>query len=140
MSSGELDNLSSRAANTTPNVEDLHAGLDTDVMSEVVFVSSDGAIECLAVGKAAEMKTLRPSVLVEVCGKVVVPNLLISTQLILVQVDSLSCQACVVVGSLLSDSFDLILGFLVVPELKVLVNSSGVSFVILVHHGTHSTS
>jgi hypothetical protein len=74
MSSCELDNLASWSTNTTPNVEDLHTGLDTDVVGEVVFVSSDSTVKGLAVGKTTEMKTLRPSVLVEICGKVVVPE------------------------------------------------------------------
>lgn len=35
-------------------------------------MASYGAVECLAVGEAAEVKALTPSILVEVCGQVVV--------------------------------------------------------------------
>jgi hypothetical protein len=64
----KLDNLSSRSANTASNVKDLHTRLDTNVVSKIVFVTSDSTIEGLAIGKAAEVKTLRPSVLVEICS------------------------------------------------------------------------
>jgi hypothetical protein len=61
---GELDNLSGWTTHTTTDVEYLHALLDTDTRSEVVFVSSYSAVEGLAVGKAAEVEALTPSILV----------------------------------------------------------------------------
>jgi hypothetical protein len=80
MSPCELDNLSSRSANTASNVKDLHTRFDTNIMSKVVFMTSDSTIEGLAIGKAAEVKALRPSVLVEICSEVIVSRMLISIQ------------------------------------------------------------
>jgi len=72
MSSGKLDDFSSRSTDTTSNVEDFHPRFDTDVVREVMFVSSDGLMKWFSVGKSTEMKTLRPSILVEICGEVVI--------------------------------------------------------------------
>lgn len=80
MSPCELDNLPSRSTNTASNIQDLHTRFDTDVVSKVVFMASDSTIEGLAVSKAAEVKRLRPPVLVEICSEVIVSRMLISTQ------------------------------------------------------------
>jgi hypothetical protein len=42
-------------------------------MSEVMFVSSNSAVEIFTIGKTAEMKRLRPPVLVEIGCKVIIP-------------------------------------------------------------------
>lgn len=80
MSPCELDNLPSRSTNTASNIQDLHTRFDTDVVSKVVFVASDSTIEGLPVSKAAEVKRLRPPVLVEICSEVIVSIMLISTE------------------------------------------------------------
>lgn len=71
-SPSELHDLASRSTNTAPHVEDLHPRTDGHGVGNVVFMSSDGAVECLAVGEAAEVEALAPSVLVEVGCEVVV--------------------------------------------------------------------
>jgi hypothetical protein len=68
VSTRELDNLSSWTTHAASDVEDFHTRLDSDVVGEVMFVSCNGSMECLAVGKAAEVEALAPSVLVQVCG------------------------------------------------------------------------
>ena len=72
MSSCELDDFSSRSTDTTSNVKDFHSRFDTNVVGKVMFVSSDSLMEGFSVGESTEMKTLRPSVLVEICGEIVV--------------------------------------------------------------------
>ena len=68
----ELDNLSSRATNTTTNIQDLHVVLEIHDVSEVVLVTGNGLSEGLAVGETAEVERLTPAVLVKVGGQVVV--------------------------------------------------------------------
>jgi hypothetical protein len=48
VSVGELGNLPRRAANTAANVENLHAGLDSNLHGKVVLVARDGLVEGLA--------------------------------------------------------------------------------------------
>lgn len=69
---GELGNLTGRTANTAANIKHLHAGLDTHLVGEVVFVAGDGLVEGLSVGKATEVEGCTPSVLVEIGSKVIV--------------------------------------------------------------------
>lgn len=64
--SGELGNLSCRAADTAAHVENLHSLLDIDHMSEVVFVSGDALFKSLPDGSPAEVKALSETVLVEI--------------------------------------------------------------------------
>lgn len=72
MGSCKLDDFSSRSTDTTSNVEDFHSRFDTDVVCEVMFVSSDSLMKGFSIGESTEVKTLRPSVLVKVCCEVVV--------------------------------------------------------------------
>ena len=72
MGSCELDDFSSRSTDATSNVKDFHSRFDTDVVCEVMFVSSDSLMERFSVGESTEMKTLRPPVLVKVGCEVVV--------------------------------------------------------------------
>lgn len=68
----ELGNLSGRSTNTAAYVKDLHSLLDPDAMGKVVFVTGDGLTEGLAMGEAAEVERLAPSVLVQISGKIVI--------------------------------------------------------------------
>ncbi len=69
---GELGNLARRSADTTANVQHLHALLDADLRGKVVLVAGNGLVERLAGGESAEVEALAPSVLVDVGGEVVV--------------------------------------------------------------------
>lgn len=72
MSASELGNLPSWSTNTTANIKNLHALLDTNAVRKVVLMASDSLVEWLAVCEAAEVEGLSPSVLVQVGSKVVV--------------------------------------------------------------------
>lgn len=72
VSISELGDLTGRAANTAANIKHLHAGLDTHLVGEVVFVAGDCLVEGLSVGKATEVEGCTPSVLVKIGSKVVV--------------------------------------------------------------------
>jgi nucleoside recognition membrane protein YjiH len=95
-------------------------------------------MKSLAIGEAAEVKALTPSVLVEICGQVVISKQSADGHELEKLRNSLSCEAGIVVSSLLSNGLDFVFSLLVVPVLKVVVNGSGVGLVVLVHHGTHS--
>lgn len=56
MGAGELGDLPGRSTNTTANIENLHALLDTDAVCKVVLVASNGLVEWLAVCEAAEVE------------------------------------------------------------------------------------
>ena len=68
----ELDNLSSRATNTTTNIQDLHVVLEVHDVGEVVFVTGESLSERLAECETAEVEGLAPTVLVKVGSQVVV--------------------------------------------------------------------
>lgn len=68
----ELDNLTSRATNTTADIQNLHTILNLHAVSKVVFVTGNGLEEGFAAGESAEMERGSPSVLVKVGSKVVV--------------------------------------------------------------------
>lgn len=68
----ELDNLSSRATNTTTNIQDLHVLLEVHDVGEVVFVTGNSLSERLAICETAEVEGLAPTVLVKVGSQVVV--------------------------------------------------------------------
>lgn len=72
VASGELCNLTGRAANTAANVEHLHALLDANAVCQVVLVTGNGLVKGLAGGEAAEVEGLAPAVLVQIGGQVVV--------------------------------------------------------------------
>ena len=72
MASGELGDLTGGATNTAPDVEHPHTLLDANRVREVVLVAGNGLVERLAVGEAAEVEGLAPSILVEVGREVVV--------------------------------------------------------------------
>lgn len=75
VATGELCDFASRAADTAANIEDLHAGLDIDAVGEVVLMTSNGLVERLAVGEAAEVERLAPAIFVEIsCQVVVLPG------------------------------------------------------------------
>lgn len=104
-----------------------------------MFVSGDGAVECLSVCEAAEVEALAPSVLVEIGCEVVVPILLgknlvssytlsfehLSYQRMQVVEcrgkDLLSSDGGIVISPLLSDQLGLVFSLLVIPVLKVLL-------------------
>ncbi len=69
---GELSNLAGRATNTAADVEDLHAGLDTDLHGEEVLMTSNGLVEGLAWRIPAEVEALAPTILVQIGRKVVI--------------------------------------------------------------------
>jgi len=69
---GELGNLAGRSTDTAANIKDLHSLLDSNAMSKIVFVASDSLTERLAMGEAAEVERLAPSVLVQISGKIVI--------------------------------------------------------------------
>lgn len=69
---GELGDLAGGAANTAPDVEDLHPFLDPDLVGEVVLVAGNGLVEVLAAGVPAEVERLAPAILVEIRGEVIV--------------------------------------------------------------------
>jgi hypothetical protein len=75
VSTGELSNLSGRAANTTSNIKDLVSIFDANLSSKVVFVAGDGLVETLAICETAEVKGLAPAILVKVGCEVVVAGL-----------------------------------------------------------------
>jgi hypothetical protein len=68
----ELDNLSSRATNTTTNVQDLHVILEVHDVGEVVLVTGDSLFERFAICETAEVEGLTPTILVKVGSQVVV--------------------------------------------------------------------
>ena len=68
----ELDDLARGATDTTADIQDPHAGLDVDLVGEVVLMAGNGLVEGLALGEAAEMERGAPAVLVEISRKVVV--------------------------------------------------------------------
>lgn len=69
---GELDDLSSRSSNTAANIKHPHVIVQAHLVGEVVLVAGNGPVEALAIGKAAEVETLAPPILVEVGCEVVV--------------------------------------------------------------------
>lgn len=64
MSAGKLGYLAGRTADTAAHVKDLHTLLDADTVGEVVLMAGNGLVEGLAVGEAAEVEGLAPTVLV----------------------------------------------------------------------------
>jgi hypothetical protein len=71
---GELGDLAGRTADTAADIEDLHSLLDANAVGKIVLVTGDGLMERLAMGKAAEMERLSPSVLVQISGEIVVAS------------------------------------------------------------------
>lgn len=135
VSTGELGDLSSWSTNTAANIQNLHALLDTDVVSEVVLVASNGLVEWLAECEAAEVERLAPSVLVQVGSKVVV---MLGESCVLL----LSCLCGKLVNAhagtwngatYLSDLLGLVGSSLVVPMFEVLINCDLLRSVVLVH-------
>ena len=72
MSTSKLCDFASRSSDTTADIEDFVAILNTDLRSEVMFMSCNGLVEALAICETAEMERLSPTVLVEICSEVVV--------------------------------------------------------------------
>lgn len=68
----ELDHLTGGATNTTANVQNLHALLETGLHGEIVLVTGDGLVEGLTVGETAEVEGGAPAVLVEISSQIVV--------------------------------------------------------------------
>lgn len=149
VAAGELGNLAGRAADAAADVENLHALLDADAVSQVVLVAGNGLVEGLALGETAEVEGLAPAVLVQVGGQVVVVSgegsVLGGAGLKRRLVGSLKesnwhcCQHSrggLTYSALLGG---LVLGGLVVPVLEVLVDSSLLSITTLGEHGTDAT-
>lgn len=72
VAASELGDLTSRPTDTTANIQDLHALLNADAVREVVLVAGNSLVEGLALGEAAEVERLAPSILVEIGSEVVV--------------------------------------------------------------------
>lgn len=53
---GELGDLAGRAANATANIEDFHALLDANAVRKIMFVTSNGLTERLAMREAAKVE------------------------------------------------------------------------------------
>ena len=74
MTACELDDLTSRTANTASDVQHLHVLLQTHVVCQEVLVTGNGLCESFSVREAAEVEGRAPAVLVQICGEVVVPG------------------------------------------------------------------
>lgn len=72
VAAGELCNLAGRATDTAADIEDFHALLDANGVSQVVLVTGNCLVKGLAVGESAEVERLAPAVLVQIRGQVVV--------------------------------------------------------------------
>lgn len=72
MCTSELGNFSGRTSNTTANVEDPVAILDTNLRCKVMFVAGNGLVERFTVRIAAEMERLTPAIFVQIRPKIVV--------------------------------------------------------------------
>jgi len=68
----ELGNLSGRTTDTAPNIEHLHAGLDTDIHGQKVLMASNSLVKSLAGGVAAEVEGLAPAIFVQIGREIVV--------------------------------------------------------------------
>lgn len=61
-----------RFPNTTSNIQYGHMLLDPDFVRKVMFVTSESLQKGLPHGDAAEMEGLRPSLFIEIGGKIIV--------------------------------------------------------------------
>lgn len=68
----ELGDLASGTTNTATDVENLHALLNSDLVSKVVLMAGNGLVKGLALGESAEVERLAPAILVEIGSKIVV--------------------------------------------------------------------
>lgn len=75
MSTAELDHLAGGTTDTTANIQNLHAVLETGLHGEVVLVAGDSLVEGLTVGETAEVEGGAPTIFVEVGGQVVVAGI-----------------------------------------------------------------
>lgn len=74
----KLGDFTSRATNTAANIEDLHSLLDAHAVGKVVLVAGNGLVERLAVGEAAEVEGLAPTIFVQIGSEVVVATCLLA--------------------------------------------------------------
>ena len=118
VAASELGDLSCGSTNTTADIQDVHALLEAHLECEVVLVSGGGLLEGLTLAVAAEVEALAPTVLVKVCGEVVV----------------VSGEGSVLVTASLAVGLGLVLGSLVVPVLEVLVDSLLLCLLVLAQH------
>ena len=72
LAASKSSHLTGRASHSTPDIEDLHALLQLKLEGHVMFMASKRLEKPLVDRKAAEVKRLGPSLLVEISGKVVV--------------------------------------------------------------------
>ena len=93
---GELDNLSCRASNTAAHVEHSHVVIQAHLVCEVVLMAGNGLAEALAIGKATEVETLTPAILVQIGREVVVMScksgILVTTSLAQVSDKTCTCN------------------------------------------------
>jgi hypothetical protein len=86
----ELDNLTRGSSDTASDVEHTHVVLKTHLVCKVVLVASNGLVEGLAIGIAAEVEALAPTVLIQVGREVVVvpceSGIFVSSFLVLVSI------------------------------------------------------
>ena len=64
--------LTSGLPNSAPDIEDRHGSVDSDPVSEVVFVAGQSLEKSFARGETAEVEGLRPGFFVEVGDEIVV--------------------------------------------------------------------
>jgi hypothetical protein len=115
VAAGELCDLSCGSADTAADVQHSRALLDAHLQGQVVLVSCGGLLEGLALAVAAEVEALSPTILVQVCGKVVV----------------VAGEGCVLVAAGLAVGIGLVASGLVVPMLEVLVDGLLLSLLVL---------
>ena len=72
MAPSEPHNLSSRASNTTSNIQNSVSILDAHLCGKVVFVAGNGSMEAFTISETAEMEGLSPTILVDVCRKIII--------------------------------------------------------------------
>ena len=121
---GELDHLSCRAADTTADIQNLHALLHAHDVGEVVLMTGDSLMERLAVGKSTEVEALTPAILVQVGREVVVMSGKSSVLCLprLYRFVRSMARKRTDVQIYLSDFWRFVLGVFVIPVLEVLIH------------------
>ena len=69
---GKPGDLTCWAADTAPDVQNAHAGLETHLRGEVVLVTSERSSEGFALIESGEVERLRPGELIQFGGTIVV--------------------------------------------------------------------
>ena len=69
---GKLGNLASRSSYAATNVQNFHAALEVHLVRQVVFVARERLDKGLALAVAAKVKRLRPAILIQIRGQIVI--------------------------------------------------------------------